>query len=391
MLFIKLNMVYHCPIGYKMQKYIVGGFIRDTLLGLKPNDRDWVVVGETPDSMIAAGFKQVGADFPVFLDDMGEEHALARTERKTGKGYHGFETTYDSSVTLEDDLRRRDLTINAMAMDEDGNIIDPFGGQEDLQEGVLRHVSEAFGEDPVRVLRVARFAARFDYSVSKPTLNLMKNLAKSGELDSLTNERVWLELEKMISTAVAPEKFFGVLKKCKALKRVFPCLVDMNYKKIEHNCTFDFDECNFASIFFHVDVEVMEELEESIGIPKRFMKFFRRVKYIEDFCARHIYVDESYGLMRLFQECNAWKEEDQFYLALDTIRIMKGEGLIAPDSPSTADYTWLLRIKECFDEGKKYTFEHLTDIQKECLKGEDIAWAINNVRRTKIEENMFYR
>ena len=169
-----------------MKTYVVGGAVRDELLGLPLKDRDHVVVGATPEEMVRRGFKPVGKDFPVFLHpETHEEHALARTERKSGRGYKGFTVHAAPEVTLEDDLKRRDLTINAMAKAEDGTLIDPFGGRRDLKEGVLRHVSEAFAEDPVRILRVARFAARFGFRVADETMQLMKEMVKSGEAGSL--------------------------------------------------------------------------------------------------------------------------------------------------------------------------------------------------------------
>ena len=183
--------------------YLVGGAVRDTLLGLTPKDRDYVVVGATAkdvEDMLSQGFQRVGADFPVFLHpETGDEYALARIERKVGSGYNGFEAFTSPDLTIEDDLRRRDLTINAMAMDpETGEIIDPFGGQEDLKNGVLRHVSEAFAEDPLRVLRVARFKARYGFEIHHTTLDLMAQLVSSGELDHLTRERIWVETEKLL-------------------------------------------------------------------------------------------------------------------------------------------------------------------------------------------------
>ena len=194
-----------------MKAYIVGGAVRDELLGLPVKDRDWVVVGATPEEMVAKGFKPVGKDFPVFLHpETREEYALARTERKSGRGYKGFTVHAAPDVTLEDDLRRRDLTINAIAKDESGKLIDPFGGQEDLRKGVLRHVSDAFAEDPVRILRVARFAARFSFSVDKNTLKLMRRMVQSGETDYLVAERVWQEFSKGLMEE-HPERMFQVL------------------------------------------------------------------------------------------------------------------------------------------------------------------------------------
>jgi tRNA nucleotidyltransferase/poly(A) polymerase len=205
-----------------MRTFLVGGAVRDSLLGMPVKDRDWVVVGATPEEMVVAGFQQVGADFPVFLHpETREEHALARTERKVGEGHKGFETSFDATVTLEEDLRRRDLTINAMALDEFGRLVDPFGGEADLRAGVLRHVSEAFAEDPLRVLRVARFAARFGFEVAPETLALMRELVESGEMQTLTVERVWKELERAMGEP-EPLSFFNTLRACGALPVLFP-------------------------------------------------------------------------------------------------------------------------------------------------------------------------
>ena len=200
-----------------MNTYLVGGAIRDALLGVPVLDRDWVVVGATAADMLARGFVQVGRDFPVFLDpDSGEEHALARTERKVGAGHTGFQVFAEASVTLEQDLERRDLTINAMARSETGEIIDPFGGRRDLEQRVLRHVSAAFSEDPLRVFRVARFAARFDFDVAPETRTLMRAMAERGDLEELAAERVWQEFEKALETP-APNRFAQVLAETRAL------------------------------------------------------------------------------------------------------------------------------------------------------------------------------
>ncbi len=208
-----------------MKVYLVGGAVRDKLLNLPVQDRDYVVVGATPEEMVARGFKPVGGDFPVFLHPQTkEEHALARTERKSGRGYKGFTVYSAPDVTLEDDLRRRDLSINAMAEDETGNLIDPFGGADDLRHHLLRHVSPSFAEDPVRILRVARFAARFahrGFRVSGETHALMRSMVASGEVDHLVAERVWAELEKAL-TEETPTHFFDVLRDCGALAKLFP-------------------------------------------------------------------------------------------------------------------------------------------------------------------------
>ena len=206
-----------------LQAYVVGGAVRDRLLGRPVNDRDWVVVGATPQQMVEAGFRQVGADFPVFLHPQtGEEYALARTERKSAPGYRGFVVHADPSVTLDQDLSRRDLTINAMAEAPDGRLIDPFGGQRDLQQRRLRHVSEAFVEDPVRILRVARFAARFaDFEVAPETLALMRRMVDAGEVAALVAERVWQELARGLMEAT-PSRMFTLLRECGALRVLLP-------------------------------------------------------------------------------------------------------------------------------------------------------------------------
>ena len=206
-----------------MKSYLVGGAVRDALLGLPEGDRDWVVVGAQPQELLDAGYLQVGKDFPVFLHPRTrEEHALARTERKTAAGYRGFEVHADPSVTLEDDLLRRDLTINAIAQDEAGTLIDPHGGQRDIADKVLRHVSEAFVEDPVRILRLARFAARFDgFTVADETMALMRRMVESREVDALVPERVWHELARGLMAAT-PSRMFAVLRECGALARLLP-------------------------------------------------------------------------------------------------------------------------------------------------------------------------
>jgi tRNA nucleotidyltransferase (CCA-adding enzyme) len=205
--------------------YLVGGAVRDGLLGLSVTDKDWVVVGSTPDKMSEAGYRSVGKDFPVFLHPKtNEEYALARTERKVSMGYRGFDICADKSVTLEQDLSRRDLTVNAIAQDRDGTLIDPYGGLNDISNKTLRHVSPAFREDPVRILRTARFAARFHhlgFSIAEETIQLMRDMVNSGEVDALVSERVWQEINRALLSP-KPSIFFEALLECGALKALLP-------------------------------------------------------------------------------------------------------------------------------------------------------------------------
>ncbi len=208
-----------------MKTYLVGGAVRDKLLGLTIKDRDWVVTGASPDEMTALGYSSVGKDFPVFLHPKTkEEYALARTERKTSAGYHGFQFDTDITVTLEEDVQRRDLTINALAEDDDGKVIDFVGGKADLEKRLLRHVSPAFAEDPVRILRIARFASRFanlGFKVAPETMTLMRQMVEGGEVDALVAERVWQEMSRALAEP-SPEIFIEVLRECGALKILFP-------------------------------------------------------------------------------------------------------------------------------------------------------------------------
>ena len=208
---------------WAMNIWMVGGAVRDGLMGLPVTDRDWVVVGQTPQAMLDAGYTPVGKDFPVFLHPhTKDEVALARTERKTAPGYHGFSFSADANVTLEEDLSRRDLTINAMAQDAQGAVIDPYNGQRDLALKLLRHVSPAFAEDPVRILRLARFAARFNsFSVAPETTSLMRQMVNAGEVDALVSERVWLEISRGLLEA-QPSRMFEVLRSCGALAKLLP-------------------------------------------------------------------------------------------------------------------------------------------------------------------------
>ncbi len=260
-----------------MQVYEVGGAVRDRLLGQAVKDRDWVVVGATPEQMLEAGYRQVGADFPVFLHpETHEEYALARTERKSGHGYHGFEVHSAPDVTLEDDLKRRDLTINAMARSVEGHIIDPFGGQRDLADRVLRHVSPAFAEDPLRILRTARFAARFapmGFRVARETMALMRSMVAEGEVDHLVPERVWQEARRALHEH-QPRVFFEVLGACGALSVVMPelasppTILEEGLSSLATAATIsDVTEVRYAALVSGLDTATVQSFSERLRVP----------------------------------------------------------------------------------------------------------------------------
>ena len=255
----------------EMKIYTVGGAVRDALLGLPVKDHDHVVVGATPDDMLRRGFRPVGKDFPVFLHPKTqEEYALARTERKTAPGYRGFVFHAAPDVTLEDDLVRRDLTINAIARDEDGQLTDPFGGVDDIHNKVFRHVSDAFGEDPVRILRVARFAARFgDFTVAPATLVLMRSMVANGEVDALVAERVWQEVAKGLMEA-QPSRMLAVLQDCGALPRILPELDITPHllQAIDRAAAAGLELCvRFAVLMLAVPVAQIIALGERLRVP----------------------------------------------------------------------------------------------------------------------------
>ena len=265
-----------------MEIYRVGGAVRDTLLGYPHHETDWVVVGSTPEEMISEGYAQVGRDFPVFLHpDTKEEYALARTERKSGPGYHGFVVHADPSVTLEEDLERRDLTINAMAMDESGAVIDPYGGQADLEAKRLRHVSSHFVEDPLRVLRVARFAARYQhlgFTVAEETLALMAEIVAADELPHLSTERVWVETEKALGEQ-HPEIYWQVLADCGALTVILPELAVSHgiaalRRAAPHTRRAD---CRWAALLADLPEARAQEASERLKAPNAYSALAARV------------------------------------------------------------------------------------------------------------------
>jgi tRNA nucleotidyltransferase (CCA-adding enzyme) len=337
-----------------MKTYLVGGAVRDALMGLAGSDRDWVVVGGTPEALVAQGYQPVGKDFPVFLHpDTHEEYALARTERKTARGYHGFAIHASPDVTLEEDLARRDLTINAIAQNEHGQRTDPFGGERDIAAKVLRHVTEAFREDPVRILRLARFAARFpDFTVAPETMTLMREMVDEGEVDALVSERVWQELSRGLMGA-KPSRMLQVLRECGALQRLLP-EVDKLYgvpQRAEYHPEIDtgihLEMVLDASARMNAPLEVRfaclchdlgkgttptDVLPRHIGHEQRSEKLARALctrwrvpvecKELAELVAReHGNIHQSLGfgaeaVLRLLVRCDALRRPERFLLAL---------------------------------------------------------------------------
>jgi tRNA nucleotidyltransferase (CCA-adding enzyme) len=274
-----------------MKRYLVGGAVRDKLLGRPVTEHDWVVVGATPEQMLADGYLQVGANFPVFLHpETKEEYALARNERKTGPGYKGFKVDFSPDIPLEDDLRRRDLTVNAMAEDDNGKIIDPYGGQKDLEQRLLRHVSPAFVEDPLRVLRVARFMAQlgeFDFHIADETLTLMREIVNNGEMQHLVPERVWAELHKALKSP-APERFIEALHACGAL----PALLATDHfdgsaamAALLHSKSLSTEpHVRYAAMLAAAgNLKLITDLGERLRIPKVFTELAVQVKEYQPF------------------------------------------------------------------------------------------------------------
>lgn len=374
-----------------MKTYLVGGAVRDALMGKAGADRDWVVVGGTPEALVAQGYQPVGRDFPVFLHpDTHEEYALARTERKTARGYHGFAVHASPDVTLEEDLARRDLTINAIAQDEHGQRTDPFGGERDLSAKVLRHVTEAFREDPVRILRLARFAARFhDFTVAPETMTLMREMVAEGEVDALVSERVWQELSRGLM-GDKPSRMLQVLRECGALQRLLP-EVHRLYgvpQRAEYHPEIDtgihLEMVLDASARMHAPLEVRfaclchdlgkgttpaDVLPRHIGHEQRSEKLARALctrwrvpveyKELAELVAReHGNIHQSLGfgaeaVWRLLLRCDALRRPDRFLLALqackcDALGRLGKEDDAYPQGPRLA---WLLKAAQSVDSG----------------------------------------
>ena len=319
-----------------MQIYLVGGAVRDELLGLPVKDRDWVVIGATPDEMLKQGYKQVGADFPVFLHPgTGEEYALARTERKNGQGYHGFTVYSAPDVTLEDDLKRRDLTINAMAKAADGRdntdstLVDPFNGRQDLQARLLRHVSEAFSEDPLRILRTARFAARLQpmgFRIASQTMALMKAMVQAGEMSHLAPERVWQEIQRALHEN-EPGTFFEVLKECGALESLVPELsVD---KRFDHalaalRCAHERDlttEARFGALLSplqELGPEISARRAKQLKAPNDCIALTRLLSQVHPALTSENNIRPERAL-ELLDKTDAWRRPERFETLLATL------------------------------------------------------------------------
>ena len=374
-----------------MKTYLVGGAVRDALMGKAGADRDWVVVGGTPEALVAQGYQPVGRDFPVFLHpDTHEEYALARTERKTARGYHGFAVHASPDVTLEEDLARRDLTINAIAQDEHGQRTDPFGGERDLSAKVLRHVTEAFREDPVRILRLARFAARFpDFTVAPETMTLMREMVAEGEVDALVSERVWQELSRGLM-GDKPSRMLQVLRECGALQRLLP-EVHRLYgvpQRAEYHPEIDtgihLEMVLDASARMHAPLEVRfaclchdlgkgttpaDVLPRHIGHEQRSEKLARALwtrwrvpvecKELAELVAReHGNIHQSLGfgaeaVWRLLLRCDALRRPDRFLLALQACKC-DALGRLGKEDDAYAQgprLAWLLKAAQSVDSG----------------------------------------
>ncbi|WP_328190062.1 multifunctional CCA tRNA nucleotidyl transferase/2'3'-cyclic phosphodiesterase/2'nucleotidase/phosphatase [Marinobacter sp. OP 3.4] len=358
-----------------MDIYLVGGAVRDKLLNLPVKDRDWVVVGATPDEMLAQGYKQVGADFPVFLNPTShEEYALARTERKQGRGYHGFSVYSAPDVTLEDDLKRRDLTINAMAMAEDGTLVDPFHGHEDLQNRRLHHVSEAFAEDPLRVLRTARFAARFHhlgFEVADDTMALMRQMVADGEVQHLVPERVWQEIQRALHE-VTPTTFFDILKATGALRDLIPELADNDaafrsaMEALANTAAQDLaTECRCAALLHGLSAEQVADRTAALKAPNNCRDLSRLVVALAPLACGPALTAEI--VLDLFNQADAWRRPERFDLLLATLACL----------PDGLDSDTQQRFLDALEEARSVDARSL---MAKGFKGKELGEAIGRER-----------
>ena len=374
-----------------MQTYLVGGAIRDRLLGLPaPYEKDWVVVNGTPDQLKSKGYKKVGKSFPVFIDpETGEEYALARRERKTSSGYHGFEFDAGPDISLEEDLSRRDLTINSIAEDEDGNLIDPYGGRDDLNNRVLRHVSEAFREDPLRVLRIARFKAKlsqFDFIIADETINLVQKIVGSGELSTLVPERTWLETEKVLKADNFNEYFITLIN-LNAFNQIYPDLKDLDSEffsshLILESAKQDYSpEIRFASIFYSLLKRGEKDIKNRIEAMQENMRFANSYKRLP------IMLNNSLALIE--EDTSKFTADHQLRIieSIDAIRNPENldqiSQLIMLDHSS--DFTQKLAVlQKSLDHAKNIKINNLDESK---LAGNEIAKHIRELRLKAIESN----
>jgi len=374
-----------------MRTYLVGGAIRDRLLGLPgPYEKDWVVVNGTPDQLKSKGYKKVGKSFPVFINpETGEEHALARKEVKTSSGYHGFEFDAGPDITLEEDLSRRDLTINAIAEDENGNLIDPYGGQNHIRDRILRHVSEAFREDPLRVLRIARFKAKlsqFDFIIADETINLVKKIVDSGELSSLVPERTWLETEKVFK-ADDFNQYFLTLINLNAFNEIYPDLIGLDSEFFSSDLILEAarqdysPEIRFASIFYSLMRNGEKNIKNRVESMRENMKFANSYKKLP------LMLNSSLGLI---------DEDISKFTADYQLRII--ESIDAIRNPENLDQiSKLIMLDRSIDFTKKITLlqkalDHaksirVNNLDESKLAGNEIAKHIRELRLKAIESN----
>lgn len=358
-----------------MKTYIVGGAVRDALLGQPVTDRDWVVVGATPEAMLAAGFRPVGKDFPVFLHpETNEEYALARTERKTAPGYHGFAVHASPDVTLEEDLQRRDLTINAIARDGDGKLIDPWGGQRDLDARLFRHVSPAFAEDPVRILRVARFAARYpDFRLAPETLALMRAMVAAGEVDHLVPERSWQEISRGLA-ARKPSRMLEVLGESGALEKLIPELAATG--ALDAVAMIDSEQPlpaagRYALLLSQLAPDTAEALSRRLKVPNDYRELARLV------CAERALLSgtpalDGETLFALLERSDAWRRPQRM---LDLVACAR---IFAPHA-DLGHLVDALSAARAVDAGA---------IAKTCATPADIPLAVRAARRAAIALTM---
>jgi len=374
-----------------MKIFVVGGAVRDVLLGLTPKDIDYVVVGSSTEEMIEHGYTAIeAASFPVFLDVAGDEYALARTETKTGNGYHGFDCVYNKDVTLKDDLFRRDLTINSMAVPVDDwvefrhsksldLVVDPYNGHDDLFSGTIKHTSEFFTDDPVRALRAVRLANRYQFAIHIDTIFLIRDMVKSGELDHLTPERIWLEVKKVFKGSKNIGQFFYMCDELGITEKIFPntdelFIDDEDLLKFTESGS-DNMEYAFLAMMNVNSVEYVEHFCEVLKIPNSYLKLFKAHNKVEFFFNDDIGVDFSVDIVNLLESLNAF----QCPLMLEkTCHYMnKIEGLFVDETEKLFD-----ALRKTTDIG----FGDLDEAEKEKLKGHKIAEAISNRRIMELME-----